>query len=127
MVMCSVSYNCRRQLKRPAHLISAGIFFIADQARPIELRGNLLVIIIFGFLQFPPVSHERALAVPVIYEIDFRARHRERDRFCRRKKLTRFLPLFIALTASPAVATATSAGVPTAHAAASATVAAIRP
>ena len=94
MVMCSVSYNCRRQLKRPAHLVSAGIFFIADQARPIELRGNLLVIIIFGFLQFAHVSHERALAIPVIHEIDFRARHREHDRFCRRKKLTRFLPLF---------------------------------
>src|SRR6266699_2998882 len=116
-----------RKLKRAAHLISARIFFVANQAVPVKLSSDLLMIFIFGFLQFPSVGHERPFTVAVIHQIDFRAGHRERDCFRWREKLPHFLPLFIAFAPTSAIAAVTTAGISGARPAANATIAAIRP
>src|SRR5258708_28657657 len=117
-----------RQLKRSAHFVSRRFFLISGQGFAVKLGGNLLIISIFGFLQFPPVGHKRLLAVPVIHEIDFCARHRKCNRACRREEVAHFLPLFITFsaTAAPAVASMPAAWISTTHASTTATVTAFR-
>src|SRR5260370_42271254 len=85
--------------------------------------GDLLIVRIFGFLQFAPVRYERTLPVPIIHQIHFRARHRERNRIRRCEEFLHFLPFFIAFSAAPAVASVRPAGIPATHAAASAAIA----
>src|SRR5258708_3847690 len=101
-----------RECKRAAHIAAAGILSVGEQAVAFKLRGNLLIVFIFGFLQFPSVGHEGPFAVPVIHKIDFRARHRERNRFRRREKFAHFLPFFIAFSAPSAVAPVATTGIP---------------
>src|SRR5260370_2422375 len=123
-VQCFVELHAVvRELKGAAHLVAARILFLGDQTMAIPFCGDLLIVRIFGFLQFAPVGYERTLPVPIIRQIHFRARHRERNRIRWCEEFLHFLPFFIAFSAAPAVAPARPAGIPATHAAASAAIA----
>src|SRR6266576_3394466 len=93
-----------RKLEGAAHFPAARALFLRDQPVAVPFRGDLLVTIVFGFLQLAPVGHERALAVAIVHQVHFRAGHRERHGRRRAQKFVHFLPFLIALLSAHAAA-----------------------
>src|SRR5256884_9372862 len=101
-----------RKLEGAAHFPAARALFLRDQPVAVPFRGDLLVTIVFGFLQLAPVGHERALAVAIVHQVHFRAGHRERHGRRRAQKFVHFLPFLIALLSAHAAAMASVSSTP---------------
>src|SRR5271163_4530365 len=95
------------QFKCAAHFSAARALLVRNKTWPVPMRSNFLIAVILriGFLQFAAVGEERALAILLVGEIDFRILRiflRKGQGIRRRDRFLNALAVLVALSASPA-------------------------
>src|ERR1035441_1619099 len=108
------------QFERSAHLCALRTFFIRHKLASTPVRGNLLISVILGFLQLPPVGKENKLVGLIVRQIDFRFfLQGNAQRTCGTNQLLQFLVKLLVLpgiTSPPARSSSRSwIGITTSH------------